>query len=307
MFAWGLAFTTLVGVPVPMVLASDFSTGGIFLPLGHGGRAHALGGAGVAAERDDGAASWCPSNLAWSENRSGLTLMHAQIFPEVGSGYESLSYGRRSSRELGVKGQLLQPSRWGFGIFVGHLGLDFDTSGWSENRIQASGAFAFNNFTTVGLAVRYLGLSTDFDSGNARGGGFDLSVSTLLARRLFFALVGRDVFTRVKFDTGTWQTESPSYDMGLEYWGGSRGSAVGQVTFREGTVRRADLGLEWRAWPKVLALRGGWSMVTSGDSRSFLSAGAGFRFSRFRLDYGASFDGEDALGVKQRVSLQVGL
>jgi len=287
--------------------AADFSTGGIFLPLGQGGRARGLGGAGVPAERSDTAAYWCPSNLAWSVRPSGLTLMHAQVFPDVGGGYDTFSYGRRHGPGLGVESQLLQPSRWAVGVFVAHMGLDFETSGWSENRVQASGAVAFNNFTTFGVAVRYLSLSTDFESGNAQGGGFDLSASLLLSRRLFFALIARDVFTRVKFDTGTWQTASPSFDMGLEYLAGRRGSAVGQVTFREGTLRRAGVGVEVRAWPDVLALRAGWSVLTSGGSRSFPSAGAGFHLRRFGLDYGVSFDDDDALGMNQRVSLQVDL
>jgi hypothetical protein len=297
----------VVASNVRVAHASGFSTGGIFLPLGHGGRAHALGGAGVPAERSDAAAYWCPSNLAWSEQASGLTLMHAQVFPDVGSGYETVTAARRSRQPLGVGGQLLQPSRWAVGIFVAHLGLDFDTSGWSENRVQASCAVAFNNFTTLGVAARYLGLTTDFDAGDAHGGGFDLSASILLTHRVFLALVARDVFTRIRFDTGTWQTENRSYDLGVAYLAGRRIAPVGQATFGEGSLRRAGLGLEWRAWPEVLALRGGWGLVASGDTRSIPTAGAGFRFARFQLDYGASFDDEDALGVKQRVSLHVDL
>ena len=38
-----------------------------------------------------------------------------------------------------------------------------------------------------------------------------------------------------------------------------------------------------------------------------LGTGAGIAFSRFVFDYGATFDGEEATGVTQRVSLHVGL
>jgi hypothetical protein len=287
--------------------AADFSTGGVFLPLGHGARAHGLGGAGVPIVRDDGAAYWCPSNLAWLEPQTGFTFMHAQIFPDVGSGYETLSFARRSGNRLGGGDQALLPSRWAAGVFFGHLGLDFDTSGWSENRVTLAGAFALNNFTSLGAAVRYLGLSTDFDAGDAHGGGLDLSLSILVARRLFAAVVGRDLWTRVKFDTETWETQEPSIDFGLEYRVGKRGSAVGELVFREGTLRRTIVGLEWRPLREALALRGGWSLESGGESRSFPSAGAGIRFRQFGLDYGAAFEDDDALGVTQRVSLHVGL
>ena len=291
----------------PQVRAADYSTGGVFLPLGHGARAQGLGGAGVPVVRDDAAAYWCPSNLAWLEDVAGATFMHAQIFPEVGNGYESLSYGRRFGQRLGGEDQALRPSRWALGFFFGHLGLDFEAGGWSENRLQAAAAIAFNNFTTIGAAVRWLGLANDFDGGDASGAGFDLSVSMLLSPHLFLGIVGRDVWTQVEFDTGSSETQNFSMELGLEYRDRRRGAAVAHLVLREGTLGRGNLGLEWRAWRDVLALRGGWSVETSGESRNFPSAGAGIAFSRFVFDYGATFDGEEATGVTQRVSLHVGL
>ena len=64
------------------VRGADYSNGGTFLQLGHGARAHALGGGGVAAIRTDAAAYWNPANLAWLQKRNGVTLMHADILPE---------------------------------------------------------------------------------------------------------------------------------------------------------------------------------------------------------------------------------
>jgi hypothetical protein len=286
--------------------AQDFSVGGLFLPLGHGARAQGLGGMGVALVRDDAAVYWNPANLCWLEPTTGVTLAHADLFPEVGDGQESVSWARAAGRSLAVPGQALPCTRWGYGLLVRHVGFGFDTSAWSENTLQLSGAAALGNVASLGLSMRLMQLGTDFESGDAWGGGLDVGTSILVTDRLSLAVVLRDLWTRVHFDTGAWQTQKAALESGLEWRPWKSWSACVEGTLREGTLRRAGLGLEWRA-RREIALRGGWTQLAAGETRGFPSAGVGLRWSRFGLDYGASFDEADALGTRQRVSLQVDL
>jgi len=285
--------------------AADFSTGGSFLPLGHGGRAYALGGVGVAVLRDDEAVYWNPANLAWLGSRNGVTLMHADSRPGVDDGYDTASFARAHGQRLGENSQAIRPTRWGYGLFLSHFGFDF-TSGasWSESVVQGGVAMAVNNFTSVGLGVKGLFLANDFDAAGASGAGFDLGVSVLLVDKITASLVGRDVFTRVSWDTAKWETLSPSVTLGFEYRAARRWTSEVDFVLREGTAQRAAAGLEWQAFRNLLWLRGGLTLVTPGGRRTYPSTGAGLAFSHFVLDYGVAFDAEDALQDGHRVSLR---
>ncbi len=52
-------------------------------------------------------------------------------------------------------------------------------------------------------------------------------------------------------------------------------------------------------------MRGGLTARTAGETRTYPSLGVGVAYRRLQLDYGASFDHEDALATGHRVSLGV--
>jgi hypothetical protein len=297
-----LLLAALYAVPAR---GAEFSTGGSFLPLGHGARAYALGGVGVAVLRDDEAVYWNPANLAWLGSRNGVTLMHADILPGVEDGYDTVSFARTYGERLGESSQVIRPTRWGYGFFVSHLGFDFTSgAGWSESVVQGGVAIAINNFASAGLGVKGLFLSNDFDTAGATGAGFDLGVSVLLVDRITAAVVGRDVFTRVSWDTSKHETLAPSLTLGFEYRPHRRWTTEVDFMLREGAAQRAAAGLEWQVFRNLVWLRGGLTMVTPGERRTYASTGAGLAFSHFVLDYGVSFDAEDALEDGHRVSLR---
>jgi hypothetical protein len=285
-------------------LATDYSGGGTFLALGHGARAHGLGGGALAIGRDDAAAYWNPANLPWMTTHSSATLMHAAIFPEVDNGYETASYGRTAGPRLGQPVQRVRPTAWGFGVFVAHLGLGFETGDWSENRVQVAAAYALTNYATLGVGAKLLWLTNDFESGNARGGGFDAGLSLLLTDDLFVAAVVRDAYTEVHFDTERIETPSPGFELGINYhWRTLELELDG--TGRESGLQRTSVGAEWHPWRDQVVVRGGWTVIQAGERRNYPSAGLGVRARMFVIDYGAAFDNEDALGIGQRFSLRV--
>jgi hypothetical protein len=234
--------------------------------------------------------------------------MHAEVMPEVGNGYDTVSYGRPAGHRVGETTQPMRPAQWGFGIFYSHFGLDFDAGDWSENRLQLGGSYAFSNYASVGVGMKALWLGTpdEFDVGGASGLGFDVGLSVLVTEHWFFAAVWRDLWTQVTYDTETDETLSPSLDLGLERELRDRWSLEGDIQLREGGAQRMMLGVEWR--PRAFAaIRGGWTSIRAGESRGYPSAGAGLRWSRLALDYGASFDSEEAFGLGHRFALRVGL
>lgn len=284
--------------------ASDWSAGGAFLPLGHGARAHGLGGAVIAMGRDDASAYWNPANLAWIEPKSSVTLMHAALFPEVDNGYQTVSFGMPRGPRLGEPEQRLRPCQWGFGAFVGHLGLGFEAGDWTENRLQLAAAYALSNYASLGLSARFMWLTNDFEGGNAHGGGFDAGLSLLLTDALTVALVVRDAYSEVQYDTKRSEILAPGFELGIDYrWRTLEVEADG--TGREGGLQRTALGCEWRPHGEWIAVRGGWTAIRAGESRSYPSAGVGLRTRGLVVDYGAAFDNADATGIGQRVSLQL--
>jgi hypothetical protein len=285
--------------------AGDYSSGGTFLPIGHGARGHALGGAVVASTRDDAAAYWNPANLNWSPLGTGITLMHAEILPGIESGYETVTLGRTAGRRLGPPDQVVQPAQWGYGLFFSHLGIDFEAGGWSENALQLSAAWAINNFASVGAGLKALRVTNPFEDGNGSGAGLDVGLGVLLTERLTLALVARDLWTRVDWGTDKRETLASTLHAGAELRPARAWSTEADVVLREGRVQRWMAGAEWNVVDGAVALRAGWTSILAGEPRVWPSVGAGVRYARFGVDYAASFDREDALDIGQRVSLRV--
>ncbi len=298
-----VAMLAALTAPAP---AAEFSTGGTFLNLGHGARLHGLGTAGVALLRDDGAAYWNPANLAWIPHQNGVTLMHADILDQIDDGYDSFSFGRTAGVRLGDASQPLRPTRWGYGAFVSHLGFTFGSgNGWSENTFLFAAAMALNNFTTVGAGFKGLQAQNDFEATDGQGAGLDLALTVLVFEKLTAAVVGRDVWTRVRWDTSTWETLHPALTLGFEYRPAARWNVMADLVLRQSAVDTAALGVECQPYRDAFWVRGGITSHTPGESRIYPSAGAGVRLSRLVFDYGAAFDDDESLGVGQRVSLRV--
>lgn len=299
--AWIVA---LVAAGSGSVHAGTFARGGVFMPLGHGARAHGMGGAAVVSTLDDAAVAWNPASLSWIPRSAGLTFMHAELMPGVDHGYDTASFGRAAGAQLGSGDEVLRPSRYGYGLLLTHLGLELGTSSWSENALMLAGAMALENFISVGASVKFIGVANDFTDGDGRGAGIDLAVTALVTDRITAALVIHDAWTRVHFDTGAWQTQPRNADVGIALR--LRRAWLVEVDTRFGQhLQSTAAGVEWKAVRDLLWLRGGWTSVVIGEARGYPSAGAGLRFDRFGIDYGISFDDADALDLGQRVSLHV--
>jgi hypothetical protein len=301
----GLACVLFVATAATSVLAGDFSTGGTFLQLGHGARAHGLGGGGVALMRTDDAVYWNPANLAWLQKKNSVTFMQASILPGVDDGYSTLSAGRGFGERLGLESQEWRPTRGAYGLFLSHMGFQFDSGKkWSENILKLSTALAVNNYTSVGVGLKLLQANNDFESANGYGYGIDLAFSLHLTERLRAAVVGRDLWTRIEWDTGTHEIVNRSFVAGVEYsrW---HTAIIADWVIRRQASERFILGAELDLLEEKLVVRGALTALSPGEARAWPSAGVGISLAGLTFDYGASFDEADALDVGHRASLRL--
>jgi hypothetical protein len=291
-------FPVLVCVAAGVSQAGDYSTGGTFLQLGHGARAHGLGGGGVALMRTDDAAYWNPANLAWLQKKNSITFMQASILPGIEDGYSTLTFGRGIGDRLGLETQQWRPTRGAYGLFLSHMGLQFDSGKkWSENVLKLSTALALNSYTSVGAGVKLLQANNDFESADGRGVGIDLAF-------LRAALVGRDLWTRIEWDTKTHEVVDRTFTAGVEYaiW---RTAVVADWVIRRKATERFILGAELGLFRERLVVRGAVTSLQAGEARVWPSGGVGISLANLTFDYGASFDEADALDVGHRASLRL--
>ena len=301
----GLVLTLLVCAGVNRTQASNFSTGGTFLQLGHGARAHGLGGGGVAMIRSDEAAYWNPANLAWLQKKNSLTFMRASILPGVDDGYSTLSAARGFGERLGLETQEWRPTRAAYGLFVSHMGLQFDSGkNWSENVLQLSTAMALNSYTSVGAGVKLLQANNDFETANGHGYGIDLAMSLHVTERLRASLVGRDLWTRIEWDTKTHEVVNRTFVAGIEYslW---QATILADWQIRSKATERFIVGAELDLFREMFLVRGALTALHPGEARVWPSAGVGISWANLTFDYGASFDEADALDVGHRASLRL--
>lgn len=303
--------TAFVSVALLTVLArplaaADFSTGGTFLQLGHGARAHGLGGAGAALYRDDSAVYWNAANLAWLSPRVGATFMHAAILPGITDGYETGSVAYAFGEQLGTSEQSVRPRKFGLGLFVSHMGFDFESGNtWGETMFLVGAGYAFTNFASLGMGIKGLRVGNDFESADASGAGLDLALSILVTDRLSAAFVATDVWTRVRWETSRWETLEAGLTMGFEYRLTARLTLLADVVVRESSTQRLSLGAEWQVYRQLLFLRAGLTTRTPGEVRNYPSFGAGVHAKHLVVDYGVSLDQEDAFETGHRFSLGV--
>jgi hypothetical protein len=192
------------------------------------------------------------------------------------------------------------------GLFFSHMGFDFESGRrWSENVILLVCAYAVTNYASVGAGLKVLRLLNDFEAAGATGAGLDLGVTVVILERLTAALVGRDLWTRVSWDTSKWETLAPAVTLGFEWRPFDRWAAIGDFVLRESAVHTAAAGLEWQAFRELLWLRGGATVLMPGSQRTYPSAGIGLHYHAFFLDYAVSFDEESSLETGHRASLRV--
>jgi hypothetical protein len=188
------------------------------------------------------------------------------------------------------------------------LFLDLDENSYSELSVGGAAAWGYGERLAVGLALRWLFISSDLDDVSAFGYNVGLGVGWRYSERERIGLAVPHLLSRLfwKFDS----TERLPFGVCL---GWTRSLPHGLLVSTEAEWRESEegpyrlaAGAEWWAVRERLAVRAGFRHQAGGlESINKPTFGAGFRFGQLRFDYAFRLE-PDALGDTHRLGLMVG-
>jgi hypothetical protein len=283
-----------------------YSRGGSFTAPGYGARAWGMGGAAVAIGADEGAAYWNPALLSLLAG-GRLGLSYVEPVPGADVRHSFLAYASPLKRGNPDEPNLAFNSH-AIGIVYSNLNLEIpDGRAYSENALLIGYSYSREYLVSFGVSMGVLFSSGDVGNFDARGTTVHAGMRAAVFERLTLGFVVRNAFSYVMFDSGEDYSLDRSLALGLGMRILENATIEGDVVAAFGGIARLVLGGEATLFSDVLALRGGLSAVTAGESRVLPHMGVGVGFRRFRLDYNANFDDEEALGNTHRFSLAVGI
>lgn len=285
---------------------AGYSRGGSFCAPGYGARAWGLGGAAIAIGSDEGSTYWNPALLSLLD-RGQLGLSYVEPVPGADVRQSFLAYARPLKRGVADEPELAF-NEHALGILYSNLYLEVpDGRAYTENSLLIGYSYSPEYFVSIGASVGVLLASGEIGNNDAKGTTLNAGVRVALLEHLTLAAVVRNAFSYMMFDSGEDYPLDRSLTIGLGARLRDNATLEGDIVGAFGGIARVVLGGEAVLFSDLLALRGGVSAITAGESRVVPHMGIGVGFRRFRLDYNANFDGEEAFGDTHRFSLAVGL
>jgi hypothetical protein len=286
--------------------AAGYSRGGAFTAPGYGARAWGMAGAAVASGADEGATYWNPALLSLVQ-RGRIGFSYVNLVPGTESRHSYLAYSRAI-----VKGPLDAPglayAEHALGILYGNLMLELsDGRKYTENSIALAYSYSPEYFISFGASMSLLLSSSDVGEFDGKGTTVTAGIRVVMFDRLTLGLVGRNLFSRVLFDTGEDYQLDRSFTLGAAFGLAHGATLEGDIVAAYGGLARIVVGGEGLFFSNVLALRAGVSGVTTGENRTVPHMGLGIRLGRVHLDYNANLDTQEAFDDTHRLSLAVEL
>ncbi|HDT15195.1 MAG TPA: hypothetical protein ENN55_03205 [Firmicutes bacterium] len=291
--------------------ADNVFVGGSFSDPGVSARAMGMGGAFTAAVNDGNATWWNPAAMGMLTKEKSLSLTYVPSMYSLTTGSISRFFG-----------SYVQGDSEGFGALGGslsymsiNLGSEYigDTEySWTEYIVTVSWGMQIDRLIgwakyeypklSAGANIKYAGVSTDVlvDESAVGAGGFSFDAALLLALKNNFVigLMGRDVFSHIKWDSGTGERIPFTVSAGIFYGitdnfavaadikaaetndSGNTGAAVQSI------AAGAEYGIEFgrTAQVKKIDFRGGVDYELSTDS-SAVTGGISLYMDTFSVDY----------------------
>lgn len=283
--------------------AADVSSP-VLQPLSVGARAFGLAGAAVALTQDADAAFVNPARLAFLRA------------PSAAAGYGRLVEGLPSDRgQLAVASPLGEniaapfqnegAHRWAVGAGLDYQRLELSQgTDYGEATATLAGALAPANIVAFGAAVHGLCTNAGMYGLRATGVALDLGFSMAMAPFLELGVAVHNVAGVVKYEDSESETPGFSADfaLALTRWRWLAAEAGYTLAYDGGSALAG--GLELTPIPE-LALRGGLRYWLAPETRAVPALGLGIQYNGYFLDYGMQFEGDEALGLVQRVSFGV--
>lgn len=287
----------------PAIRAGESSRGGTFLPLGWDARGMSLGGAATVLVKGEESAYWNPANLVYLE-RGGVSAGTVQLVEGLPSRHSTFSAGIGLGEAASDPDSAYRWHRFALALSVSQLGLELARgSGWTENTIGFSAAYAFTAYSAVGITVRGLSSRTEVADADAWGWAIDVGLTERVTRRVWLGIAARDVASRVSYPERA-ESLDPRWNIALAAADlPGRVSAECDVVFKGGAIERVLAGAEIAVYERYLVLAAGVDTRLIEGERTIPSFGFGTSYRFVELFAGFSFDPLDAFGRRTRLSV----
>lgn len=244
-----------------------------------GARQMGMGSAAVGEASDIGALYWNPAGLVQLSG-THLATMRQVLFQPLNIPYDFLGYAKKLD------------SGDAYGLYISRLDASNELGfSWKEDKYFFSYAYDFEDEEglSIGLNVKYFRTVTVWAGGNGKGDGYgaDLGLLYRLSPQLKIGLMCRDIYTQMKWSTGTRETFPPTYVLGISYDAGNDTTVVFDADYDMNKSIpgpfRAHFGVE-RWIDEVIALRLGYTLSQTKDE-STPAAGIGVNLGPWQIDY----------------------
>jgi hypothetical protein len=286
---------------IPMVAFGATSAG--FERPGGGARSAALGGHSVVLPDDDHALGSSPGRLVFASRSA--SAQYDRIDPDVELWRGRVGVVLPMGRDLTEPLQTSHVRRNAVGLALDVTSLTLiEGSAYREAAVSLGGAVAPMGILGLGGVVRYERASSDLDAIQASAWGVDVGLAIELSDHIAGAIAVRNALGRTSYDGGDDEDRAGEVTLGLganhyRWW-----SAEVDYVYRDNTTSALAGGVELHAVPGTLDLRAGAASEEGPAGRRVIpSAGAGFAFDRWHLDYAFRSDKDGSLDAQHQVAL----
>ncbi len=266
-------------------------------------RALAMGETGLVETRDAAGFAANPATLTWLPT-AGVTLSHASLVDGVSASATSVCAAVPLGAvvtlpDLGQVGR-----RFGLGFRLDHSGVELSQgTDWGWDLISVGAAYRLAPYASAGLSGKYLLSNSDLEGSAVQAFAFDLGAFLEMTPALRLAMSLKNIVGSVRWEDG--DDESPPFAAGLGAgfllpYGPSGHLAF---TFSGGAPGKLGLGVDVPISMTGLSVRAGYLYHSGEDYRNIITAGFGYTYSAFEVDYAVKLDDDLALGTTHHFSL----
>jgi hypothetical protein len=244
-----------------------------------------------------------PAVLPWAGG-SEIGLGYARLVEGLPASATSVSAVMPFGPKVVVPGPGEIGYRFGLGFCLDHSGVELSQgTDWGWNLISIGIGYRVTPYVSAGFATKYLFSRSDLDGSGVTAYAADLGGVIELTPRISFGIALRNLIGSAGWDDG--ETESPPVVIA----GGAGFVLPYSVTCEiDGTVSnsipgRFGLGFDVPFGVTGFNARVGYIRYAGDYSRSVVTAGFGYRYESFTLDYALKSDDEVALGTTHHFTL----
>ncbi len=278
-------------------------SGGMSLQPWPSVRALAMGETGLAETRDAAGFTANPAILIWMP-ATGVTLSHAGLVEGISASATSICVAAPLGAAVAMPDLGEVGRRFGLGFCLDRSGVELSQgTDWSWDLVSIGAACRIAPYASAGLAGKYLFSNSDVEGTAVHACAMDLGAFVEMTPALGLAMSLENVIGAVRWEDG--DDESPPFAVGLGTAFLLPYDASGRLafTFSSSAPGKLGMGLNVPVAATGLSVRAGYLHHSGDYSRHIITAGFGYSYRTFEIDYAVKLDDDLALGTTHHFSL----